>query len=88
MLQLKRLVLDVLKPHHPDVLEFARAIAAQGKNYRVKVDVLEIDDQTQTLVVIVEGDDVHLDALVEAINEMSGSVHSIDGVEVWNCDAE
>lgn len=84
MLQLKRLVLDVLKPHHPDVLEFARGIAAQGKDYRVKLDVLEMDDQTQTLMVVIEGNDVQLDKTVAAINEMGGSVHSIDGVEVWS----
>jgi hypothetical protein len=88
MLQLKRLVLDVLKPHHPDVLEFTRAIASQGDDYRVKLDVVEMDDQTQTLEVVVEGTDLQLAGIVDAIGELGGSVHSIDQVEVWNVNEE
>lgn len=88
MLQLKRLILDVLKPHHPDVVEFARAIARQGNDYIVKLTVAEMDDKTETLELIIEGNDIQLDNIVAAINELGGSVHSIDGVEVVNVSAE
>ena len=30
---IKRVVLDVLKPHQPNVLEFASAIVDKNKNY-------------------------------------------------------
>ncbi len=88
MLQIKRLVLDVLKPHQPDVLEFARAIAAQVEDSCVKLKVLEMDDKTETLELIVEGSNLKLDTIVSAINEMGGSLHSVDGVEVMNVEEE
>ncbi len=88
MLQIKRLVLDVLKPHQPDVLEFARAIAAQAEDSCVKLKVLEMDDKTETLELIVEGSNLELDSIVTAINEMGGSLHSVDGVEVMNVKEE
>ena len=31
----KRIVLDVLKPHHPSAIEFSQAIAEVGDDYRV-----------------------------------------------------
>lgn len=86
MVQVRRVVLDVLKPHHPDILEFGRTIAACGGDYRVGVDVVEMDDHTQTVVVTVEGSNVVLEDVSKAIADLSASVHSIDGVEVWSDD--
>jgi hypothetical protein len=81
---IKKLVLDVLKPHDPDVIEFSRNIASKGPGYRVILKVVEMDDKTETLEVIVEGADVNIERIVDAISEMGGSLHSIDGVEVVN----
>lgn len=78
----KRVVLDVLKPHQPNVLEFAQTIASQGMGCRVQVTVLEVDEKTETLRVIIEADSVHFDAVQEVITDMGASLHSIDEVEV------
>ena len=75
----KRLVLDVLKPHEPNALEFARALAGLG--YRVQLRVDEVDEKTETLVVTVEGEAIDFDSVRATINEMGGSLHSIDEVE-------
>ena len=88
MIQIKRLVLDVLKPHQPYVSEFACAIAAQIDDSCVKLKVLEMDDKTETLELIVEGSDLELDTIISAISEMGGSLHSVDGVEVMNVKEE
>lgn len=88
MLRLKRLVLDVLKPHQPDVLEFARAIAATSDGYRVRLTVLEMDEKTESLELVIEGPDLEMDAIVSVINKMGASLHSIDGVEVENNESE
>jgi hypothetical protein len=79
---LKRVVLDVLKPHQPNVLEFARAIAGQDGSCRVKVTVTEVDEKTESTVVVIEGDDIPYAAVVETITGLGGSVHSVDEVEV------
>ena len=56
MVYVKRMVLDVLKPHQPNALEFSRAIAGSGADYRVHLLVLEMDDKTETLRIEVAGD--------------------------------
>ncbi|MGB5453871.1 MAG: DUF211 domain-containing protein [Sedimenticolaceae bacterium] len=81
MVLVKRLVLDVLKPHHPSVLEFGRLLAQQGEHL-VKLTVLEMDDRTETLQVVIEGQDIDFDRVQAAITEFGASLHSIDGVEV------
>ncbi len=80
--KLRRLRLDVLKPHHPNILEFARTLCAEGVDYHVAVYVVEMDDKTETLELIVEGDDIEFEVLVERIKQLGASLHSIDEVAV------
>lgn len=82
MVNVKRVVLDVLKPHQPNALEFSRAIAAVGDGYRVTLTVLEVDESTETLQVVVAGEAVDYEAVQDTISGMGGSIHSIDEVEV------
>ena len=82
MVSVKRLVLDVLKPHQPDALEFSIAIAEVGSNYCVRVTVLEVDQNTETLQIEVEATAIDFDTVQSAIADMGGSLHSIDEVEV------
>jgi hypothetical protein len=81
MVAIKRLVLDVLKPHHPNALDFSMLLAAQG-NHRVRLMVVEMDDKTETLQVVIEGDDIDFARVQVAIAESGASLHSIDEVEV------
>lgn len=84
MLQVKRLVLDVLKPHEPDLLYFARSIAERGDDYRVQIRVIEMDDKTETLELTVEGTNLDLEVIRDAIETIGASLHSMDEVEVIN----
>jgi len=82
MVLVKRLVLDVLKPHQPNALEFSQVLAKAGGNYRICITVLEVDENTETLQVVVEGDAIDFDAVQSGISDLGGSLHSIDEVEV------
>ncbi len=84
MVSIKRIVLDVLKPHQPNALEFSRVIAAAGTDYRVRLTVIERDENTETLQIEVSGNEIDLESVQSAISEMGGSLHSIDEVEVHN----
>ena len=88
MVLVKRLVLDVLKPHQPNALEFSQAIASTAGNSRVQVAVLEVDEHTETLKVVVEGEAIDFEAIQSSISEMGGSLHSIDEVEVQGEDQD
>ncbi|MFZ9039440.1 MAG: DUF211 domain-containing protein [Gammaproteobacteria bacterium] len=82
MVFVKKLVLDVLKPHQPNALEFCEAIASAGNDYRVHLTVLEVDEKTETLQITVEGNAIDSATLLAKINDLGGSLHSIDEVEV------
>ena len=86
MVCIKRIVLDVLKPHQPNVLEFSQHIAEVGVDYRVHLTVLEVDENTETIQLELEGNAIEFDAVKDAITSMGGSVHSIDEVDVHNED--
>jgi len=82
MTSVKRLVLDVLKPHQPNTLEFALAIAALEQDYRVDIQVLEVDEQTETLQLTIVGDSLDYDLISDVIKDNGASLHSIDEVSV------
>ena len=79
---IKKIVLDVLKPHQPSAIEFTQAIAKVGTDYRVHLIVIEMDKNTETLQIEVQGSAIDFEAIQSAINSMGGSLHSIDEVEV------
>jgi hypothetical protein len=79
---LKRVVLDVLKPHQPNILDFASEIAQRHDGCHITMTVVEIDEKTETTVISVESDNIPYTAIVETIESLGASVHSIDEVEV------
>ena len=84
MVKIKQIVLDVLKPHYPNGLEFAVAVAGGCPAAQVKLSVVEVDEKTETVTMVVSGVDLDYDAIARIIAELGGTVHSIDEVEVAN----
>lgn len=84
MVCVTRMVLDVLKPHQPHALAFSQAIAEVGSDYYVHLTVLEVDESTETIEIVLEAKNIDFEAVQSAIRDMGGSVHSIDEVEVQN----
>ncbi len=86
MATIRKLVLDVLKPHQPNALEFAATLAEQRADYRVRLTVTEMDEKTESTVLVITGQDIEFEAIEEAIKRMGASLHSIDEVEVCGTD--
>jgi len=84
MVLVKRLVLDILKPHQPRALEFCSRLAEVGDDYAVSLAVHGVDEETETIEVCIEGYDLDFSAIQLAITQMSSSLHSVDVVEVRN----
>ncbi|MDX2424906.1 MAG: DUF211 domain-containing protein [Cycloclasticus sp.] len=82
MALLKKIVLDVLKPHQPNVLELSQALADAGDDYRVRLTVIEVDEKTETVQIELEGNAIDFETIKSVINGMGGSLHSIDEVDV------
>ena len=84
MTRVKKIVLDVLKPHQPNSLHFAQSIAEVGDDYRVDLTVVEVDEKTETVQLVITGAALDFDAIEAAVKGLGGSIHSIDQVEVVN----
>ena len=80
MADLRRIVLDVLKPHEPTMLEFAERIAETDSVEGVSVSLLERDQDVQNVKLTVEGASLDYAAVEDAIDGLGGSVHSVDEV--------
>ena len=88
MVKVKRLVLDVLKPHQPNGLEFSSVLAEQCPDCHIKYSVVEVDEQTETTILVIDGDDIQFDIVSETISSMGATIHSIDEVEVVGSQTE
>ena len=77
----KRILLDILKPHQPGSLEFAEALADLDPGYRVTLKVEEVDENTESVVVVIEGENIRFEEINQAVKKMGGTIHSVDEVE-------
>lgn len=82
MAAIRRVVLDVLKPHQPNPIAFSSALADLGMDYRVNLDVIEVDERTETTLITIEGADIDFERIASLIEQMGASIHSIDEVDV------
>lgn len=77
-----RLVLDVLKPHQPDIVEFSKRLAAIKGVRRIDSSVVEVDAETETVKMIIDGDGLDVESISEAVRSLGGAIHSIDAAVV------
>ena len=77
----KRILLDVLKPHQPGSLDFAQTLADLDPSYRVNLRVEEVDENTESIFIVIEGEDIRFEAIDQAVKKMGGTIHSVDEVE-------
>jgi hypothetical protein len=80
MSQIKRLVLDVLKPHEPTNVEVASAIGDLQDVEGVNLSLYEVDQQTENVKITVEGNNVDYNLVVHTIENLGGVVHSVDEI--------
>lgn len=84
MVHIKRVVLDVLKPHNPNALDFTTAIAEKVPGCKIRLTVTAMDEKTETVLVVIEGKNILYNVITKVISSLGGSIHSIDEVEVKN----
>lgn len=75
---IRRIVLDVLMAHDPGIVTYAEKLSDLEGTDGVTVDVVEEDEQTKTVEVTFEGDNLSIDAIKAVIQELGGAVHSVD----------
>ncbi len=76
-----RLQLDVLKPHKPNAYDFSVTLADLDPNWKIRLEVIEIDEKTETICLDITGTHIDYEKLHEKILELGATIHSIDAVE-------
>jgi hypothetical protein len=77
---IRRLVLDVLKPHKPSVVELSEALSHLEGVEGINIIINEIDQQVENAKVIVAGIGISFEDVKKKLEEFGATVHSIDEV--------
>ncbi len=77
---IRRLVLDIMKPHDPDVLVMTKRLSDISGVDGATTKLVEMDEQVQETRVTIEGDDLDLEQIQLVVEDLGGSIHSIDEV--------
>lgn len=80
MTDIKRLVLDVLKPHKPSLVEMSLRLSGLKGVDGVNCSLTEVDQETESVTVTVEGPSIHYDSVESTLRELGAVVHSVDVV--------
>lgn len=81
MTGLRRLVLDVLKPlKEPSLVDMALELTKAKGVEAVNITVNEVDVETVSLTVVIEGSDIDFEEVKNMLEEIGAAIHSVDQV--------
>lgn len=80
--EIKTLVLDVLKPHAPPLPDFASYLCEFSGVMKVDVSLVEMDERTESIKVVLTGSAIDYEDLKEYITKQGAVIHSVDQVVV------
>jgi hypothetical protein len=80
MSDIKRIVLDVLKPHKPDLVEMSLRLSALKGVDGVNCNLDEVDQETESVRVTIEGSSVSYETVEDTLRELGAVIHSVDEV--------
>jgi hypothetical protein len=77
---IRRLILDVLKPHKPSVVEVSEALSHLEGVEGVNIIMNEIDQQVENTKVIIVGISLNFEDIKKKLEELGATIHSVDEV--------
>jgi len=77
---IRRLVLDVLKPHNPSVVELSEALSHLEGVEGVNIIIYEIDQKVENAKVVIAGSSIDFENIKKKLEEMGATIHSVDEV--------
>jgi hypothetical protein len=77
---IRRLILDVLKPHKPSVIEVSEALSHLEGVEGVNVIIYEIDQQVENAKIMIVGSSIDFESIKKKLEEMGATIHSVDEV--------
>jgi hypothetical protein len=80
LIEIKRIVLDVLKPHHPSIVELSGRLSIIEGVSGVNITLDEVDQETESIKITIEGNTINFDMVQQTIAESGAVIHSVDSV--------
>ena len=77
---IRRIVLDVLKPHTPRLTDLSLMLARDERVMGVNCTIKEVDQNTESITVTLEGDCLEFETIKEILEQAGAVIHSIDQV--------
>ncbi|RDE16401.1 MAG: hypothetical protein C4K48_01480 [Candidatus Thorarchaeota archaeon] len=77
---IRRIVLDVLKPHSPPLTELSLMLVRDARVSGVNISLKEVDQNTESITITLEGDDLNFSSIREVLEDAGAVIHSIDQV--------
>jgi len=78
----KRLLLDALKPRELSIVELARAVGAVEGVEEVNIIVSEVDSETETIKLTVNGPKINYDLVSNVLEKYGISIRGVDEIKV------
>src|SRR5438876_9408884 len=75
---IKRIVLDVLKPHKPSLVDMSMRLSGLKGVDAANLTLHELDQETESVKVTIEGPSVNYPSLEETLLEIGAVIHSAD----------
>ncbi len=79
---IKKLILDALKPREIGIIELSKTLCNVTGVSNVNITVTEVDARTETVKIIITGNNLDYDKIAKVIEECGVVIRSIDEVSV------
>ena len=76
----RRLVLDTLKPYEPSIVDLAQKLSDMPGVAAVNISIYEMDRKVENAKITIEGEAIPVAEVMALIGDEGGAVHSIDEV--------
>lgn len=80
--KIKAIILDVLKPRTSSLPIFATFLAEVEGVKEVDVGLVEMNERTDSLTVVIKGPAIDYDSLKEQLGKHGAVIHSVDQITV------
>jgi hypothetical protein len=77
---IRRLVLDVLKPHKPGIVELSQKLSELDGVNAVNIITYEMDQQVENVKIILGGNGINFETVKTQLESLGAAIHSVDEV--------
>jgi len=77
---IRRLVLDVLKPHNPGIVDLSKELSELDGVEGVNIITYEIDQKVENVKIILGGSNIDFKMVREKLESLGAVIHSVDEV--------